>query len=116
MGRYCSIMLCALGGSLATWCLNTQLDLGPVVASGLVGLLAALVLPSEQAVATYTASFVGMSSPAALSAVPMVLMAGGLMGMIFILALPVYQGFGGKLGTIAACAVLLTMFVFDLFC
>ena len=39
-------------------------------------------------------------------------MAGALVGVIFMLALPVYQGFGGKLGTIASCAVLLTMLVF----
>ncbi len=112
MKRYIFVMACSLAGVLATWYMNIHLDLGPVVASGLVGVVAALIFNTEQAVAIYTASFAGMSSAAVLGSLPMVLLAGALVGVIFMLALPVYQGFGGKLGTIASCAVLLTMLVF----
>ncbi|MTI95987.1 MAG: hypothetical protein FH749_10975 [Firmicutes bacterium] len=112
--RASKIILVSVLGAASTWYLNTQVGLGPVAASGIVGLLAAVLLTPELAVATYTASFAGMSSLAVLGSLPMVLMTGLLVGGIFIIALPVYQGFGGKLGTIAACAVLLTVFVFGL--
>lgn len=115
MKRYVKILALCIFGAVATWWINTQLGLGPAVASGIIGVLAALVLPPELAVAVYTASFAGMSSALVLSSLPMAILAGGLVGIIFSLALPVYQGFGGKLGTIAACAVLATMFLFSVF-
>jgi len=113
MKRFASIMGVCIVGAVATWWLNTQLGLGPAVASGIIGVLAALVLPGELAVAAYTASFAGMSSISVLTGLPMALTAGFLVGVVFIIALPVYQGFGGKLGTIAASAVLGTAFLFS---
>lgn len=114
MKRNLQLLSVAVVSAVVTWWLNTRLGLGPAVASGLVGVLAALILPNELAVAAYTASFAGMSSLAVLSGLPMAFTAGVIVGVIFILALPVYQGFGGKLGTIAACAVLATVFLFGL--
>lgn len=114
MNRKIQILAVTILCAVATWVLNTQLGLGPAVASGIVGVLAALILPGELAVAAYTSSFAGMSSLSVLSGLPMAVCAGTLVGVIFILALPVYQGFGGKLGTIAACAVLVTVFTFNI--
>jgi hypothetical protein len=113
--RYAFILLTTVISATVTWWLNNQLGLGPVVASGMIGVLAALLLPNELAVAAYTASFAGMSALPVLASAPMALLAGVLVGLIFMVALPAYQGFGGKLGTIAACAVLLTVAVFNLF-
>lgn len=113
--RYALIVLTTATAALATWYLNHELSLGAFVASGLVGVLAALLLPNELAVAAYTASFAGMSALPMLASAPMALLAGVLVGLIFLLALPVYLGFGGKLGTIAACAVVFTAALFSYF-
>jgi hypothetical protein len=114
MKKNAKIMTLSVIGVVLTWWINTQLGLGPAVASGIIGLLAALILPTDLAVATYTASFVGMSSATVVTGLSMALTAGILVGVIFCIALPVYQGFGGKLGTIAAVAVLATVFIFSL--
>ena len=113
MHKNIKIVSVSVFGAAATWWINTQLGLGPAVASGIIGLLAALILPTDLAVATYTASFVGMSSALVLTGLPMALIAGIFVGILFALALPVYQGFGGKLGTIAAVAVLATVVLFN---
>jgi len=115
MKRNARILLVSLSGAIVTWWLNTQLGLGPAVASGIIGVVAALILPGELAVAAYTASFAGMSSVTVLTGLPMAAIAGIIVGGIFIIALPVYQGFGGKLGTIAASAVLATVFLYSIF-
>lgn len=108
------IVVTAIIATLFTYFLSINLGLGAVVASGLVGIIASLLLPAELAVIAYTATFVGMSSPLVLVSYPMVIVAGLLVGGIFILTQPIYQGFGGKLGTIAACAVIITVKLFSL--
>ncbi len=113
-GNCLPIMVVAVAGVAATWCLSVKLGLNTAVASGLVGLLAALVLPGKLAAVAYTASFAGMSSLAVLTGLPMVICAGVLVGGFYILALPVYEGIGGKLGTMAAGAVLATVLIFSL--
>jgi hypothetical protein len=113
-GKCIPIMATAVISVAATWGLSAKLGLNTAVASGLVGIVAALVLPGKLAVVAYTASFAGMSSLAVLTGLPMVICAGVLVGGIFILVYPVYDGIGGKLGTIAAGAVLTTLLVFRL--
>lgn len=107
------IMTAAVISAAATWGLREGLDLNPCVASGLVGIVGALVLPGKLAAVVYAASFVATSSLPVLSGLPMVLCAGTLVGCIYYLALPVYEGIGGKLGTIAAGAVLATTLIFS---
>lgn len=108
------ILAVTVVSTVASWCLSAKLGLNTAVASGLIGILAALVLPGKLAAAAYAASVAGMSSLAVLTGLPMVISTGVLVGVFFILALPVYEGIGGKLGTIAAGAVLATVLIFRL--
>ncbi|SET11269.1 hypothetical protein [Anaerobranca gottschalkii] len=109
------IVLTAILAIIMTYYLSITLGLGPVVASGIVGLSVALFLPTDLSIVAYTAAFAGMSSAAVLQTYPMAVLAGVLVGIIFIITQPLYQGFGGKLGTIAACAVFITARLFSLF-
>jgi len=111
-GKLLPILAAGVAGIAATWASRTILGLDACVASGLVGLLAALFLPGNLAATAYAASFAGMSSSTILADLPMVFCTGVLVGVIFYLVQPVYEGFGGKLGTIAAAAVLATAFIF----
>ena len=100
-----------VGGGLLTYLISVDLGLGAVVASGLVGLLGALIFP-KQAVPIYCGSFVGMVSPALLDSHSRVLLAGVIAGVVFVLAAGTLNGFGGKLGTIAFTGTVLTGLVF----
>lgn len=108
------IVFCSMGAIALTYALSVTVGLGAVVASGIVGLLASLFLPREMAVVAYTAAFAGMSSSTVLVDYWMVLCAGLLVGIVYVLTKPYYQGVGGRLGTIAAAAVLLTQLLFRL--
>ena len=110
--NYLPIMVTAVIAMVVTWGLSVELGLNVCVASGLVGIFAALILPGKLAAVAYAASFAGMSSSAVITGLPMVICAGLLVGGLFILATPVYEGYGGKLGTIAAGAVLVTVLIF----
>jgi hypothetical protein len=97
-----------------TFALSVRLDLGPVVGSGVVGLVGGLVAPpllpagGTVAAAVFCASFVGMVSPGRLPDGPAVLLAGLVSGLVFVGVMPAFVGFGGKLGTIAFTSCLLT--------
>ncbi|MEF8786979.1 MAG: hypothetical protein V5A45_13675 [Haloarculaceae archaeon] len=89
----------AVAGPL-TFFISTSLGQGPVVASALVGLLAALTV-GEQAAPAYCGSFVGMVSTAVLPTLGPVALASLVAAGIYVLAKRVFNGFGGKLGTTA---------------
>jgi hypothetical protein len=93
--------LAVVAGALLSHWLNVDLKLGLVVGSALVGLLAAFFVP-DYAVAAYTGSFVGMAGAKLLPGYAQLAMAAVVAGIVYILALAVFGGFGGKLGTIAA--------------
>lgn len=95
-----------VGGGLATYVVSVDLGLGAVAASGLVGLLGAVILP-QWAAAIYCGSFVGMVSPALLDCYSGVLLAGVVGGGVYFLSAEALQGFGGKLGTIALTGTVL---------
>ncbi len=86
-------------GSVVTYLISVHLNLGPVIASGLVGVVAALFLRSH-AVPIYCGSFAGMSSAAFLPFLPL-LAASVIAAFVFVLTKDVFNGYGGKLGTIA---------------
>lgn len=88
-----------LAGTLFTYPASVELGMGPVVASGLAGIVA-VVVAKPYAVAAFCGSFVGMASPQAFG-YPEVTAAGFLAAAIFVASKPVFGGFGGKLGTIA---------------
>ncbi|MFO7635883.1 MAG: hypothetical protein R6W96_01080 [Clostridia bacterium] len=87
------------GGAVITYGISIYGGLGPVVASGLIGVAAAILLP-RHAVAIFCGSFAGMSSNLLLPPGSLFL-AGVISGIVYILARNVLVGFGGKLGTIA---------------
>lgn len=94
-----------VGGVVSYW-LNVSMGLGAVVASALVGVLAAALLPAY-AVPLYCGGFVGMASPKVLGSAGLVL-AAAVAGAIYVLAQDVFNGFGGKLGTIACAGCILS--------
>ncbi|CCQ96216.1 conserved membrane hypothetical protein [[Clostridium] ultunense Esp] len=115
MSKDFKVLIAALVGTVATYFLNVTLNINPMAASGLVGLVSFFLLPKDLALVTYTASFAGMSSSAILTNYLMAILAGLLVGIIFMLVQAVFNGYGGKLGTIAALSVLITLGIFKLF-
>ena len=95
-----SFVAVVAGALLSHW-LNVDMKLGLVVGSALVGVAAAFLFP-DYAVAAYTGSFVGMAGTKLLPGYAQLAMAAVVAGIVYILALTVFGGFGGKLGTIAA--------------
>jgi len=97
-----------------TYLVSVQLDHGPVVASAVVGLAAGLVCPplfaagDAVAAVAFCASFAGMATPERIPGPGAMLLAGGTAGVAFVGAAPYFVGFGGKLGTIAFAACLVT--------
>jgi hypothetical protein len=94
-------------GAILSYYIDVNLKLGAVLGAALTGLLAFLFFP-DYAVPAYTGAFVGMASIKLLPSFPALLIAGVVAGIVYILALTVYGGFGGKLGTIAAAGCAFT--------
>ena len=92
--------LAVLGASIATYFISKNLGQGGVVASSILGLAGSFVLP-RFAVPLFCGSFVGMASPLAYESYTYISIAGSLAGIVFALGKGVFDGFGGKLGTIA---------------
>jgi hypothetical protein len=95
LGAFAAVVL----GALLTFVVSTDLGLGPVVASALVGIVAAL-LARPVAVPAYCGAFAGMASPLLFDHGGVVL-AGGIAGVVYLLCVGVLTGVGGKLGTTA---------------
>ena len=107
-------------GAVATYLLSVRLDHGPVVGSAVVGLVAGVVCPplfaagDAVAAVAFCASFAGMATPERIPGLGPMLLAGGVAGIVFVGATPYFVGFGGKLGTIAFTACLVTAGVLSL--
>ncbi len=97
-------------GNALTFVLSVESGLGPVVASSVVGLLAAMLV-RKHATAVFCGSFVGMSSPDVYGYAGVVLFAGICAGVVFVAAKRVMNGFGGKLGTVAFTGALSASFL-----
>ncbi|UPV74672.1 hypothetical protein M0R89_01050 [Halorussus limi] len=92
--------LAVLVAAVVTYWLSVGAGLGPVVASALVGLVAGVAAP-EVGVPAYCGSFVGMASPAVFPSTGHLAVAGLVSGVAFVAADGAFDGFGGKLGTLA---------------
>ncbi|WP_225334940.1 hypothetical protein [Halomicrobium urmianum] len=106
-------VLSVAAGALVTYGLSVHAGLGPVLASALVGLVVGAAAPAV-AVPVYCGSFVGMVSPslfrpAALPASAYVGVAGTVAGVAFVASSGVFDGFGGKLGTLAFAGIATTL-------
>lgn len=96
--------------SLVTYALSVELGLGPLVASALVGLLAALVA-GRFAPAIYCGSFVGMACPLAYSGYPCLALSGAVAGLLYAASGAAFVGYGGKLGTVAFVGSLVSAYI-----
>lgn len=92
-------------GSIITYLVHNNTILCIALASALVGLLGALFIKRYQ-VAIYCGSFVGMSSGLLLTLLPF-LLATLLAAIIYGLVKDIFNGVGGKLGTIALSGALI---------
>lgn len=96
--------------SLVTYALSVELGLGPLAASALVGLLAALVA-GRYAAAIYCGSFVGMACPLAYSGYPCLALSGAVAGLLYAASGAAFAGYGGKLGTVAFVGSLASAYI-----
>ncbi|GAB6088980.1 hypothetical protein JCM12856_05730 [Spirochaeta dissipatitropha] len=117
------ILIAAAAGSLSTYELQHRSSLGPVAASSLTGLTAALMLAFfryaglagdetlQLSLVFFCTGFIGMSARHRVSGGLESLAAGFAAGAIFILTSTSFGGTGGKLGTIALISVLITSLI-----
>jgi len=96
-------------GAVITFLLKVDLGLGAVVAAGLTALMAALVVP-KLALPAYCGAFVGMTSARLFSAYSDLCLAAAIAGAVYLLTQRSFQGYGGKLGTVAFCGTFVTGF------
>ena len=104
------MVIVIVGSSLAAWItyiFNVKFELGPVLASGLVGLGIGVVLVLEGssfslhlAGIIFGATFIGMSSKEKAKNEWFIVIGGLLFGVIYIMMIP-FNGLGGMLGTTA---------------
>ena len=100
--------------SAITWYINHRLGLGPIIANGLVGVVASLLFRKNSG-AYYVASFIGMSSQAVIPSMIMSGLAGILAGLVIVFSKEIYHGIGGKGGTIAAFSAQISSIIVSFF-
>lgn len=110
--RHLWVFLDVTVGALVTFTLSVDFGLGPVVAAGLVGVLAAAFFRRHE-VAIYCGAFVGMVSESLLPSHWHVLLAASIATVVFLISKSVFNGFGGKLGTIALIGCTAAVFLTD---
>ncbi|MBN1241472.1 MAG: hypothetical protein JXA15_02050 [Spirochaetales bacterium] len=101
--------IAVLAAALATFALHARLGLSSVAASSLVGFVASLA-SRRLGAAAFCGSFVGMASPLAYETFGAVAASGALAGLLFVAAFGSFDGFGGKLGTMALAGSLASAF------
>lgn len=109
------ILICSFLGVTLTWFLNHEIGYGPVIANGLVGVLAGIFLPNDLAAITYTSSFVGMSSLAVIPSLAAATLASIIVCLVFLITAEIYLGIGGKGGTTAALSTIITKAITSFF-
>jgi len=113
------LVIFSILGAVTTYWLNSQFQVGAVMAAGLVGFVSSFVpflkrrsdLLREFPAAMYCGSFVGMTAPFIANGYLFVCFAGLISGIILILSKSTLHGFGGKFGTIAFGGVSITVFL-----
>lgn len=98
-------------GTIITYELSNILSLSIVVSSALVG-LAGYLVSSKYSIAIYTGSFAGMSSVLMFNRLEILVVA-IIAAIVFQIVKNVFNGFGGRLGTIAFIATTITGLIFN---
>jgi len=96
-------------GAIFTYFLNIQTQMGPVIAAALIGTIASFIpnlFKKSSAIKKipapiYCGTFVGMCAQQIAGGYSFILFASLLAGALFIGAKNLFNGYGGKLGTIA---------------
>ena len=110
-----NIIILSVLGAIATWILNHQMGLGPIISNGIIGVIVGIFLPKTLAGTTYTASFVGMSGINVLPSILGVALGGIVVGIVLANTQEIYAGLGGKGGTTAALSTLITKSILSFF-
>lgn len=113
--RWLYIFLCSFLGVTITWYINHKMGYGAIIANGLVGVMAATFLPNDLAGITYTSSFVGMSSLAVIPSMAAAVLGSLIVGIVLLVTAEIYAGIGGKGGTTAALATIITKTILGFF-
>lgn len=103
--------LISVVGGVGTFVLANNLALGPVIASGLIGLAGARLLSEERQFQLYLGAFVGMTAAFHFTTIIPLIFASALGGIYWELLCESWQGVGGRLGTLAASAVLTLLLI-----
>lgn len=104
-----------IAGSFITFALQVELGLSAVLASSTVGILAYLVYKISKDtnnihIAAYCGSFIGMTSMIRATDYFTLILASVLGACVYIFARNVFNGVGGKLGSIAFISICLTLY------
>lgn len=106
-------------GSVGTYLINEQYNIGVVVASSLLGLTFGLIFPNmlangqSLAVALFCGTFIGMSTTSKLSTRISVILASVIGTIIYLYTAPYFAGLGGKLGLIAFGSTIATAGIYN---
>lgn len=109
------ILICSFIGVTLTWYINHKMGYGALIANGLVGVMAAILLPKDLAGITYTSSFVGMSSLAVIPSMAVATLGSMIVAFFLIVTAEIYAGIGGKGGTTAALSTIITNMIMRIF-
>lgn len=120
--EHISIVIWIPAGALICYFLNHSYHLGPVISAGVVGTAASFIpvvnkksTYLKQLPATfYCGAFIGMTSLTIASTVYFILAASFFAGVLLLVSKSLFNGLGGKLGTVAFTAVTITSFIFFL--
>ena len=107
--------ICSFLGVTSTWFIHHEMGYGAVVANGLIGVIAATFLPNNLAGITYTSSFIGMSSIIVIPSFKAAILASVIIWLLFLTTADIYAGIGGKGGTTAALATIITKYILRFF-
>jgi hypothetical protein len=114
MNKNILVFICSIVSVYLTWLINHVFGFSPILANGIVGVLAIFVLEKKYAGIAYTSSFVGMSSMAVLPDIYSVLISGVIVATVICITPTVYRGIGGKGGTTAAISSVATRVFYSL--
>ncbi|MFN0289760.1 hypothetical protein [Pedobacter helvus] len=120
--EHISIVIWIPAGALICYFLNHSYHLGPVISAGVVGTATSFIpvinkksTYLKQLPATfYCGAFIGMTSLTIASTVYFILAASFFAGVLLLVSKSLFNGLGGKLGTVAFTAVTITSFIFFL--
>ncbi|MCG9970364.1 hypothetical protein [Christiangramia crocea] len=110
-------------GALLTYFFNLKLNIGVVLAAGIIGLLGSIIplLNKNSEIlklippALYCGAFAGMTAPFVANGYLFIFFAGLATGILYVMAKNILNGYGGKLGSIAFGGVSIVYSILYLF-